>query len=155
MKELHLLLNSRKINQLMIPLVLCIEDDKVTLMLCKIVLKRNLFCSDVITAENGEIALQYFENQLTLPEAERNIPALVLLDLNMPVVDGWGFLDQFAQKYLPVFPNVKVVILSSSINPADTSKAQEYHTVLTFLSKPLEAHNLTSLQENPALSAFF
>ena len=82
----------------MIPLVYCIDDDKVALLISKISLQKTFFCKEVLTADNGKIAIAYFEQQVQLPENEQKIPDLIFLDLNMPFLDGWEFLEIFEKK---------------------------------------------------------
>ena len=69
---------------------------------------------------------------------------LVILDLNMPEINGWQFLD--AIKELPC-TSTKVVIVSSSINIADREKAKTYSPVINFITKPLKEQNLIALNK--------
>ena len=75
----------------MLDLILCVDDDPITLMLCKMVIAKSSFASEIITAQNGEEALNYFDDlKLNNLGAEiKKYPSLVFLDLNMPVMDGW------------------------------------------------------------------
>jgi CheY-like chemotaxis protein len=70
--------------------VLCVDDDPITLMLCKKVIERVNYTKEVDTAKNGEDAIAYF-NQLK--NNQEIPPELVLLDLNMPIMNGWELLD--------------------------------------------------------------
>ena len=83
----------------MLDKILCVDDDPITLMLCKKVVERVEFAKEIITAKNGQEAIQYFDN--LAQELKNNIPVvypkLVLLDLNMPIMDGWQFLDCLVQ----------------------------------------------------------
>lgn len=72
-----------------------------------------------------------------------SLPNLILLDLNMPVMSGWDFLD--SQKELLSGRGVDVAILTSSIDESDQKKAGEYPCVAGFLNKPL---NLSELEEH-------
>lgn len=120
----------------MIDLILCVDDDPVTLMLCKKVISKTEFANEIITAQNGEEALLYFD---TLKDKGTNNrpPKLIFLDLNMPVMGGWEFLDHFGKTEYSEFSTTKVFILSSTIDPEDLEKAKTHTMVIDFLSKPI------------------
>ena len=83
--------------------ILFVDDDPITLMLCKKVIERAEFSKEIITANNGEDAIKYFENLKSTITTEDNIvlPELMFLDLNMPVMGGWEFLDIFSKENYP------------------------------------------------------
>jgi CheY-like chemotaxis protein len=123
----------------MLDLILCVDDDPITLMLCKKVISKTLFSNEIITAQNGEKALQYFDelNRAGADSELRKVPKLIFLDLNMPVMGGWEFLESFSGTNYSNFNTIKVVILSSTIDPEDLAKANKYPIVIDFLSKPI------------------
>jgi CheY-like chemotaxis protein len=127
----------------MLDLILCVDDDPITLMLCKKVITKASFSNNIITAKNGEEAIQYFDSILN-KETDK-LPQLVFLDLNMPVMDGWDFLNIFnTPKYSEV--NTKIVVLSSTIDPEDHQKSKNFPMVIDFLSKPISTEMLNYLQ---------
>ena len=130
----------------MIKKLLCIDDDSTTLMLIKMVTEKAAFAKEVITAMNGKEALEYYQNLLGESEEKKAAyPQLIFLDLNMPVMNGWEFLDEFVATLLPHFPDTKVVILSSSANPVDKEKAKLYPIIIGYISKPITADLLKML----------
>ena len=131
----------------MIKTVLCVDDDPITLMLSKMVLNKASFCNELVTAKNGEEAILYFEN-LLITNNNDNYPKLIFLDLNMPIMDGWEFLDHFSkEEYTSAFKNTKVIVLSSTIDPNDIGKSKTYSMVLDFLSKPIRKEIVENLKE--------
>lgn len=133
----------------MLDLILCVDDDPITLMLCKKVIDKTSFSNEIITAQNGEKALQYFD-AIKISALENNspkLPQLIFLDLNMPVMGGWEFLDSFSSSKYSDFNSIKVVILSSTIDPEDLEKAKKYPMVLDFLSKPITISMLEYLTD--------
>lgn len=133
----------------MLNLILCVDDDPITLMLCKMVISKSSFAKNIITAQNGEDALNYYDD-LKLNNLGSEIteyPQLILLDLNMPVMGGWEFLDIFSKaEYEPFFNKTKIVILSSTIDPDDIQKSKKYPMVLEFISKPITKEMLEELK---------
>lgn len=132
-----------------------IDDDDVTLMICKLRLKKSGFCNNVITADNGEEAVKLLEDQFKLPLTERNLPELIFLDLNMPIMDGWQFLEAFENRYLDEMPGSKITILSSSVDPIDEEKASKYSFVTGFINKPLTDLNLKAMMEMDEFKQYF
>ena len=129
----------------MLDRILCVDDDPITLMLCRKVIEKAQFAKVADSAQNGEDALHYFDD--LLQEAEKNYPQLIFLDLNMPVMGGWEFLDNFSkEKYTSQYTNTKVIVLSSTIDPHDIEKAKTYSMVIDFMSKPITIEMLESLK---------
>jgi CheY-like chemotaxis protein len=129
----------------MLDRILCIDDDPITLMLCKKVVAKTKFSNEIITAQNGEKALQYFDNLQNTDLSLIDLPKLIFLDLNMPIMGGWEFLDAFNAPEYYKFHDIKVVVLTSTIDPQDLEKSQTYPMVLDFLSKPISASMLEYL----------
>jgi CheY-like chemotaxis protein len=125
---------------MMLDLILCVDDDPITLMLCKKVISKTTFSNEIVTAQNGEEALQYLNSIKPKDNASnsKRQPQLIFLDLNMPVMGGWEFLDCFSGiDYSDFNTTTNVVILSSTIDPEDLEKANKYPMVIDFLSKPI------------------
>jgi CheY-like chemotaxis protein len=134
----------------MLDLILCVDDDPITLMLCKMVITKSAFAEELITAQNGEDALNYFDDLKlnNLGTEIKRYPKLIFLDLNMPMMGGWEFLDHFVKEdYRTAFKDCKVIVLSSTIDPDDINKAKTYPMVLDFLSKPISKQMLEDLKK--------
>lgn len=133
----------------MLDQILCVDDDPITLMLCKKVITKASFSNEIITSQNGEEALDYFNKLKQInadTESKSNHPQLIFLDLNMPVMGGWEFLDIFSTSEYSEFNSIKVVVLSSTIDPEDLEKAKSYSMVIDFLSKPITTSMLEYLK---------
>ena len=125
----------------MLGTILCVDDDPITLMLCKMVITKASFSNEIATAKNGQEALKYFDAIKTIATT-KNKPQLIFLDLNMPVMNGWEFLDSFNTKEYSDYHDTKVIILSSTIDPEDLEKSKKYPMVIDFLSKPISKEML-------------
>jgi CheY-like chemotaxis protein len=118
--------------------IFCIDDDPVTMILNKIIITKSSKDINIESAVDGLEAINYYASLVNSSEEERlNYPELIFLDLDIPYMYGWDFLDEFIKKYYPFFPKTKVVILTSSINPKDEERARKYSIVIDFFSKPL------------------
>ena len=132
----------------MLDKILCVDDDPITLMLCRKVVEKVEFAKEIVTAKNGAEAIEYFDRLLSEKKVKDSseYPKLVLLDLNMPVMDGWEFLQTYMSRdYQNVFTSTRFIVLSSSIDPFDINKAKTY-PVIGFLSKPITKEMLENLK---------
>jgi len=139
----------------MIPIAMCIDDDPIVLMLNDLILKEQFFCDELIKLDKAELALDYFRQQADLPSTNWSLPNIIFLDINMPVMDGWEFLEIFTNEFTQFHDKVKVVILSSSVNPADLELAKNHPLVINFIPKPIGETELESLKKHESIAAFF
>lgn len=120
--------------------VLLVEDDPITIMVCDRIIKMTSFSEKVTSCENGKIALDFLTGN-----PDKDVPPIIFLDINMPVMNGWDFLDEFDKmkgsfKQLP-----RIYLLSSTVDPEDYKKAGSYALVSDFISKPLSREALDKI----------
>ena len=141
----------------MIDNLLLIDDDEITHLICELVIKKENMAKNVTKLKNGQEGIDYFRELLN---AETTVqiqpsPRLILLDLNMPVMNGWDFLEEFSCELEEKFPETKVCILTSSVDPFDFSHSKIYNNVIGFISKPLTKETIHELKMNEQLAANF
>lgn len=114
-------------------LVYIVENDYISSVITELIVKKNLSGSVVRCYANGQWAFD--ELTLTLRDGGA-LPDLIVLDLDMPLMDGWEFLDALAN--LASAQTIRVFVQTSSIQPDDQAKALSYKQVAGFFSKPLK-----------------
>ncbi len=119
-----------------------IDDDKLSARLMTILLAKNNFSDQIESFSN---ALNALENLRENVRNKADLPDIILLDLNMPMMDGWQFLDEFM--LLPLLKEVHVFIMTSSIDPADIEKSKKYAVVRLYVDKPITVKKLELMQE--------
>ena len=112
----------------------------------------NLINSRIMTAHNFAAAVDVktatesaLESLRALKEESENLPSLIFLDLQMPVLDGFAFLSEFENMSDAVKKNCKVVVLSSSISPDDIDRASTNKYVIKYINKPLSEMYLDAI----------
>ena len=114
--------------------ILLVEDDEATNFISQMVIKKLNCANHVQVAWNGADALDYIKQ---CGEKACQPPELILLDINMPGLNGWEFLDEYCKLKEKEKIKVVVVMLTTSQNPDDKKRADNNPAVAGFRSKPL------------------
>lgn len=109
-----------------------IDDDGIFVFVLQKLMQKTAHFEKVVNIGNGLDAIDVLVRQY---DRDRTLPDLIFLDLNMPVLDGWQFLDEVEK--LPFKDQLHIYIISSSIDVREMQKAAEYTTVRRFVSKPV------------------
>ena len=123
--------------------VLLIDDDPTTNYLNKLLLTRLGVAGQVLLAENGEEGLRTLGQTCIGPDSA-HCPHLIFLDMNMPVLNGLGFLEVYAQLPTHQHTPIVIVMLTSSLNPTDHARAAQL-PIAGFLTKPLTKEKVTAV----------
>jgi CheY-like chemotaxis protein len=128
-----------------IDLVMLVDDNDTDNFISKRIIEITKFAKRVEVKGSGKAALDYLrENQ----NNAENLPSLIFLDINMPIVDGFVFLYEF-EKFNEIVRNkCKVIILSSSDNKRDIDKIVNNNHVIKFITKPLTEVALDEIKLN-------
>ena len=108
----------------------------------------NIICSIIIEDTLGEVEIKSFtkpEEGLIFIKDHINSPTVLFLDINMPTLSGWEFLDQYEDFSEQVKTHVSIYILSSSLYERDKDRANMNKYVKGFVSKPLDFETVTSI----------
>jgi len=124
--------------------VFLVDDDSIVRMVATKILKSIDFNHAISSFENGQLAIEEVAKRFASNEStDTEDKILLLLDINMPVLDAWGFLDEFAQFSADIKKHFLIAIITSSIDTNDRIKAFSYSEVLDYITKPLSGKHLT------------
>jgi CheY-like chemotaxis protein len=125
--------------------VLLVDDDTTTNYLNQLLLKRLGISGQVLVALNGQEALDLL--QLHCHEVSEDCPVLILLDVKMPVMDGFAFLEAYHRLPLAQRQAIVIVMLTTSLHPQDVERVEQLN-IAGFLNKPLTEAKLKQLMED-------
>jgi CheY-like chemotaxis protein len=129
--------------------ILLIDDDIATNFINKKIIQKANIIEHIQVALNGREAIDYLCNQGKFESIENKYPQpqLILLDINMPVMDGWEFIETYRNLDIANKENIVIVMLSSSFNPADKAKAESIPEISAFRQKPMSKEALLEIIE--------
>ena len=123
--------------------VLLVDDDEINNFISIKLIKKALLNTEIMACLNGKFAIDQ------LVEIQRNdiskLPDYILLDINMPIMNGWEFLDEYKRLNIDPLGKTKIFIISSSVFSNDINKARSYPLVKDFISKPLNVDKIVEL----------
>jgi len=122
--------------------ILLIDDEEVANYINETIIRRIDCCEKVVSVQSGQDALDYLTKQVegTYPQ-----PDLIFLDINMPGMSGWEFLEHYHQLKKSQQGKVIVVMLTSSVNPDDVEKARSIEEINEFKTKPMTEEMLNEI----------
>jgi len=126
----------------MISEIILIDDDEATNFYNQIVLENAGFDNKITSFQDATEALQYLKSR---KEENRDQPDVIFLDINMPKLDGWGFLDFYHELDDDLKAKAVLVMLTVSLNPQDRERAKKYTEVTSYLTKPLSDDSIAQI----------
>lgn len=121
-----------------------IDDDGIYTKLIKKIIKTQKLCDELLIFKNGKDSIEYFEAILN-DLSEEKVPDIIFIDLNMPVMDGWEFIERFTKIEKKFNKSIRLYIVSSSINPADIDRAKSLSNIKDYLVKPIHLAELKTI----------
>ncbi|WP_159476529.1 two-component system response regulator [Dyadobacter sp. 3J3] len=127
-----------------INLICVIDDDQIYTFLIKRIIEHAEVAENTIFFKNGLDALQFFVDKKMQPE---ELPELILLDINMPILDGWQFLAGYSKLKPVIEKEMTLYMTSSSDDQDDYNRAMAIDSVKDFIRKPIDVDMLKKLVE--------
>lgn len=121
--------------------VFIIDDDPIHQRIAQIMIGKHHIYDDFVSYTEAEKAIDFLTQNAGNAEL---LPDVILLDLNMPVMDGWDFLEAFERIMNNLNKEVRIFIVTSSVDDKDKQRSQDFSTVKGFISKPLSPEVINS-----------
>lgn len=128
--------------------VMLIDDNEIDNLINQKIIESSNICNHIFTHTGGKGAIEFLRNAEKIAEAAGNkglMPEIIFLDIDMPLMDGFQFLDEFENLSENIRNHCKIVMLTSSINSKDVKKSKRYGNVKEYINKPLTKESLKAL----------
>ena len=122
-----------------------IDDDKVYQFTAKKALEKLSISKEVFIFSDGEEALEFLSENI---DDEDKTPDYIFLDLNMPIMDGWDYLEEFTKIKPQLKKDTSIYIVSSSNDDIDTERAKAIEEVAAYLVKPIQPKEFAKILDN-------
>lgn len=129
------------------PIIALVDDDKVFQLTASRTIKAANLTDRILQFENGEEALAFLKAHASDSES---LPDYIFLDINMPFVDGWMFLDDYADLKQLLTKEIRIYMVSSSIDPRDVDRARQNENVREYVIKPVSREKFVELLSRAA-----
>lgn len=122
--------------------VMLVDDNEIDNIINEKIIEANGFADSILVYQTGQEALDYLaENQ----NDDESLPEIIFLDINMPIMDGFQWLEDFERFTDLVKTKCRIIMLSSSISPKDIDRAASSRYVKKYLNKPLNSRYLDAI----------
>jgi CheY-like chemotaxis protein len=125
--------------------VMLIDDNEIDNLINQKMIEAAVVAEHIFTHTSAKSAIEFLRNVESLEVADKVLPEVIFLDIDMPLMDGFQFLDEFEKLSNAVKKKCSIVMLTSSINPQDSARSKKYASVKQYLNKPLTNESIIKL----------
>jgi CheY-like chemotaxis protein len=122
--------------------IFIVDDDEVYKFIAKKIIEINELADNVLTFSDGEKAYNYITENKGKPDL---LPDIILLDINMPIMDGFLFIEEYVKLKHEINKEIAIYMVTSSVDPIDLERSKKYTDIKGFISKPISAEVLEKI----------
>ncbi|HEX5168552.1 MAG TPA: response regulator [Cyclobacteriaceae bacterium] len=119
-----------------------VDDDKIFQLIATRSIKATHFTGKILQFNNGSEAIHYLEQHAS---NNAELPDVLFLDINMPLVDGWMFMEDFVELKSKIHKPIRIYMVSSSIDPKDIERAKGISDIRDYITKPVSQQKFADL----------
>ena len=125
--------------------VMLVDDNEIDNLINQKMIEAASITDNIYTHTGAKSAIEFLKNMEKMDVAEKVLPDVIFLDIDMPLMDGFQFLDEFENLSALTRKKSRIVMLTSSINPQDFNRSKKYNNVKMYLNKPLSHDSILKI----------
>jgi CheY-like chemotaxis protein len=127
-------------------IVMLVDDSEIDNLINQKMIESASITDIIFTHSGARSAIEFLRNVEKVENPSAVLPDILFLDIDMPLMDGFQFLDEFEKLSPTIKSGIKIVMLTSSVNPQDLAQSKKYNSVHLFLNKPLSQRSLLQME---------